>query len=78
MKYTLNFKLIGKQIKLFRKAKRITQYELGIMINKSEAIICKYERGLVEPPITVLIDIANILEIPPLSIIGLSLEEVGD
>ena len=53
---------IGKKIKAIRKEKKLTQKELGNLINKSEISIRKYEaNGNV--PLDVIIDIAKALNV---------------
>jgi transcriptional regulator with XRE-family HTH domain len=55
---------IGERIKHYRQAKKITQKQLASMIGKTESSIRKYEKGLVEIPISVIENIAFSLDIP--------------
>ena len=57
----MDYKLIGKRIREARKAKGITQKELGTEISRTESSIAKYEQGLVEIPNSVLQSIASAL-----------------
>lgn len=54
---------IGKRIKELRKSKGITQKELAKKLNKSERLIQKYESGDTNPPLPMIHEIANILDI---------------
>ena len=53
---------VGKQIAALRKAKNITQVELGERIGVSFQAVSKWERGESLPDITLLPDLAKILE----------------
>ncbi len=55
---------IGKRIKEYRRAKKLTQKQLATAIGKTESSIRKYEKGLVEIPISTIEDIAIALEVP--------------
>lgn len=52
---------IIRNLKDYRKAKRLTQKELGEKIHKSEISIRKYESGTVNIPIPVFFDISRAL-----------------
>lgn len=54
---------IGKNIKHCRKARKLTQKQLADMINKTDRSIQKYENDTIEPPISVINDIAKALMI---------------
>lgn len=58
----MNTKKVGEQIAVLRKAKGITQSELGERIGVSFQAVSKWERGETLPDITVLPDLAKILE----------------
>ena len=60
---------IGKNIKRFRKGK-MTQRELAREIGKTESSIRKYEKGLVEIPLRVIHDIADVLNVDMLYLLG--------
>ena len=53
---------IGKQIATLRKAKSITQSELGDRVNVSFQAVSKWERGEALPDVGILIELANVLE----------------
>ena len=53
---------IGKQIALLRTAKKMTQNELGERIGVSYQAVSKWERGETLPDLSVLPDLAEILE----------------
>ncbi|URZ02738.1 helix-turn-helix domain-containing protein [Clostridium felsineum] len=54
---------IGKNIKIYRTKKGLTQPELGKLIHKSESSIRKYESGNVTPSIDILNKLADTLDI---------------
>ncbi len=58
----MNFKKVGEQIAALRKAKGLTQSELGERIGVSFQAVSKWERGETLPDITLLPDLAKILE----------------
>lgn len=53
---------IGSKIKKLRKEKKMTQSQLAEKIGKTESSIRKYEKGLIEIPLSVLEDIAKVLD----------------
>ncbi len=53
---------IGKQIAILRKAKGITQAELGDRVNVSFQAVSKWERGEALPDAGILVELANVLE----------------
>ncbi|MBR3754976.1 MAG: helix-turn-helix transcriptional regulator [Clostridia bacterium] len=53
---------VGKQIALLRKNKKLTQSELGERIGVSFQAVSKWERGETLPDVTLLPDLAKILE----------------
>ena len=58
----MNIEKVGGQIAALRKAKGITQSELGDRIGVSFQAVSKWERGETLPDITLLPDLAKILE----------------
>lgn len=52
---------IGKRIQKYRKERKITQVELGELINRSLRSVMKYEQGEVVPSIALLEEIAEVL-----------------
>ena len=59
---------IGENIKRARKERGLTQRELGEKIGKKYSTVQKYENGIIEPPISVIRDIAAALGVDPYSI----------
>ena len=53
--------IIGENIKMYRKAKGLTQPKLRELIGKSESTIRKYEAGAVEPSFNILSVISEAL-----------------
>ena len=58
----MNIKKVGEQISVLRKNKGITQSELGERIGVSFQAVSKWERGETLPDVTILPDLAKILE----------------
>ncbi len=58
----MNIDKIGKQIALLRREKGLTQKELGERVSVSFQAVSKWERGETLPDITVLPDLAKVLE----------------
>ena len=58
----MNTEKISKQIAVLRKAKGLTQSELGERLGVSFQAVSKWERGETLPDITLLPDLAKILE----------------
>ncbi|WBW49305.1 helix-turn-helix transcriptional regulator [Peptoniphilus equinus] len=54
---------IGQNIRSYRKQKHLTLYELSEKLNISHVTIQKYETGKIEPNITMLLEIANALDV---------------
>lgn len=54
---------LGENIKKYRKEKKLTQKEMAKKINKSCSTFQKYELNLTQPPIDVIKEIADILEV---------------
>ena len=59
---TMDTEKVGKQIALLRKNKKLTQSELGERIGVSFQAVSKWERGETLPDVTLLPDLAKILE----------------
>ena len=57
--------LIGDRIKEARKAKGLSQTELAEKLNKSMRTVQKYESGEIEPSISVINEIAEIVDVAP-------------
>lgn len=58
----MNIEKVGEQIALLRKEKGLTQSELGERIGVSFQAVSKWERGETLPDVTLLPDLAKILE----------------
>lgn len=53
---------VGKQIAALRKAKGLTQNDLGERLNISYQAVSKWERGETLPDVSILVDLADVLE----------------
>lgn len=69
---------IGEKIKYYRKKSKLTQIELGEKLSKSESTIRKYEGGYILPPINVINDIAEVLDVDNKLLITDELVEFDD
>lgn len=56
-------KLVGGEIKKFRKLKKLTQTELALMVGKDRQYLYKIENGIVKPNIVTISVIAFALDI---------------
>ena len=70
--------LVGNRIKEVRKAKKLSQEELGKMIGVTKVSICGYEKGTRTPSIDTFLDLIGILEMDPLYALGLEKEIVAE
>lgn len=66
----MNNKRIGEEIQGYRREKKLTQRALGKAVGRSEATIRKYEKGDIEIPLSVLEDLAEVLEVHPTQLLG--------
>ena len=53
---------VGKKIKAFRKEKTYSQEQLAIKLGKSRTTISDYEQDIIDPPLAVLQELAEIFE----------------
>lgn len=60
---------MGQKIKAARKSAGLTQRELGQKIGKGFSTIQKYENGVIEPPISTVVKIAEELGITPIQLV---------
>ncbi len=56
---------VGKQIRMYRKSRRMTLQELADQIHKSRASVSKYENGEIALDIETLYEIAQVLHVSP-------------
>lgn len=54
---------VGRQIKFYRKLKKLSLDQLSAMIHKSKSTLSKYENGMIAIDVETLLDIAKALEI---------------
>jgi len=71
---TINYKLIGKNIKAARKRKKLTQERLAEIIDKSSCYISYIETGKKQLSLETLIDIANALSVSADDILSYNIE----
>lgn len=57
----LNYKVIGKRIRVCRLNRNISQEQLAFQINSSAAYVCNIEKGIKKPSLQKLVEIAEIL-----------------
>ena len=70
----LNYKTIGKRIKLARKKKGLTQEALAEIIDKSPSYISYIETGRKQLSLETLVDIANTLEVSADDLLSFNIE----
>lgn len=56
---------VGKQIRMYRKSRKMTLQQLADAIHKSRASVSKYENGEISLDIETLFEIAQILQVSP-------------
>lgn len=56
---------VGKQIRMYRKSRKMTLQELADQIHKSRASVSKYENGEISLDIETLYEIAEVLKVSP-------------
>ena len=56
---------IGPRIKEIRKSRRLTQGNLAELVGKERSMVCRYERGQVDIPVSVLVNLAAALDVTP-------------
>lgn len=59
----MNKNIVAANIKKYRKAKKITQTELGNLLGKSLSTVQKYESGEIEVALDILMSISKILDV---------------
>ena len=79
----LDYKILGKRIRHYRKRRGYTQEQLGLNINTSGAYISNIERGIKKPSLDNLVSIAETLDITVNDMImpmydELDQEKIGD
>ena len=67
---TFDFVDIGKRLKFIRKKKGYNQTELAKLLNRSLRTIQKYESGEIEMSMSVIDEIAEVLEVPVEELLG--------
>lgn len=67
--------MLNENIKISRKSKGLSQYELAIKLNVVRQTISKRERGLSVPDSEMLISLSEILDVPVNKLLGENIEE---
>lgn len=67
----LNLQQFGKNVRSLRKAKRMTQKELARKIDLTDATISKWEDGLINPGLTHVIKLCQLLNVDLDALLGL-------
>ena len=57
----------GSQLAQIRKARGLTQTELGQKLGVSQRVVAYYEQADAQPPGPLLLDLAQALQVPPTS-----------
>jgi len=71
---TLNYSIIGKQIKKARKRMKITQEQLAEIIDKSPSYVSYIETGKKSMSLETLVDIANALQVSSDELLSFNVE----
>lgn len=71
----MDYKKIGKNIYMYRKAKRLTQKQLADLIDRAESTIQKYEKGDIEIPNSVLQSLATALDVTYNNLVDWNIQE---
>lgn len=66
--------MIGEQIKTARKAKGVSQEELAVRLGVVRQTVSKWENGMSVPDADVLIQIAELLDVPVSQLLGMEPE----
>ena len=69
---------VGKQIRKYRKAGKMTLQELADAIHKSRATICKYENGEISIDIETLYEISQVLQVSISQLTSYLPEEISE
>lgn len=69
-------KILGTNIRQFRKARELTQAQLAENINLSVEMIGKIERGIAAPSLNTIEKIVKELQVPPGALFGARLEDM--
>ena len=67
-------KKIGNNIRTYRKNKKLTLVDVGELLHLSDATVQKYETGKIEPNITMLLEIADILDVELSDLLNIDIE----
>ena len=67
--------VVGKNIKLYRQTKGLTQERLAELVNVSSSYIGYLERGIRAPSLDLLARIGDILEVEPTALLNTTLED---
>lgn len=68
---------VGRNIKKYRQAHKLTLEELAAAIHKSKSTVSKYEKGLIAVDVVTLEEIANVLKVNPAQLLA-SAEDRSD
>jgi len=67
----------GIVLKKVRKEKGVSQEQLGLQANIERAHISKLERGLFQPSLSTIIEIAEVLQCKPGMLVDMAAEELA-
>jgi len=67
--------MLHENLKTLRKAKGLSQEELAIRLNVVRQTVSKWEKGLSVPDANLLIEIAEVFEVPASKLLGARLED---
>lgn len=64
-----------ENLKKYRKLNNLTQKELADKIGKKSLVISRYEKGDIAPPVSVIQELANVLNVPANTLMGWETQE---
>ncbi len=71
-------KIFGSNIKLIRVEKKLTQLDLAVLMNLDPETIRRYEKGIQEPKLSVIVKFSEVLQVSLEEIINYIDNEIDD
>lgn len=70
--------IVGNKIKKLRREQGLTQQDIAKIIGKTESSIRKYEKGLVNIPMDVIVKLANALNVKAYDLVGENADKIEE
>lgn len=68
-------KILGANIRHLRRERKMTQTELGKLIDRSPQVLGRYENGETEPPLSIVYRLAEVFEISMGNLLSVDLKK---